>query len=52
MAECETRYNSLPENFTLDEKADFDRCVNFMIRMLEKYEDKITDTEENSTPTE
>lgn len=31
----------MPENFTFEEKANFDRCILFMTRMLEKYREDV-----------
>ena len=30
-----------PDEFTIIEKANFDRCINFMVEMLEKYRNQI-----------
>ncbi len=30
-----------PDEFTIIEKANFDRCINFMVEMLEKYRSQI-----------
>ncbi|MBR6939504.1 MAG: hypothetical protein IKH65_01725 [Clostridia bacterium] len=35
------RYAYIPASFSLEEKANFDRCVNFMARMLEKYKEDV-----------
>ncbi len=42
MNEENGRYDYAPEIFTLEEKANFDRCINFMARMLEKYEEDVS----------
>ena len=34
-------YAYIPASFSLEEKANFDRCVNFMARMLEKYKEDV-----------
>ena len=35
------RYAYIPDSFSLEEKANFDRCINFMARMLEKYKEAV-----------
>ena len=51
MKEENGRYDYAPESFTLEEKANFDRCINFMARMLEKYEADVSlpETSQNNS---
>ena len=39
-----------PENFTPKERADFVAFINFMMEMIEKYGDKVSEGDSDNKP--